>query len=127
MQKSSGAATAPIRPSPRSRKRAFPAFSQARNTAVRPGVCHTTKKGSLIWHAMRKWPGHVMLSGSEESEEGHAVRLVRPDASLPLSMTRQRVFFIACHVHDTFLWRAALHGDCIVDGEHDGENNQADC
>src|SRR5579884_2265784 len=32
-----------------------------------------------------------------ESEVGHAARLVRPDASLPLSMTRQRVFFMACH------------------------------
>ncbi len=31
---------------------------------------------------MRKWPGHVILSGSEESEVGHAARLVRPDASL---------------------------------------------
>ncbi len=44
-----------------------------------------------------------------------------------LSYHKKRVSDMACHVHDTFLWRAALHGDCIVDGEHDGENNQADC
>jgi len=49
---------------------------------------------------MRKWPGHVILSGSEESEVGHACRLVEPDASLPLSMTRERVFFTASQ-HDT--------------------------
>jgi hypothetical protein len=36
----------------------------------------------LTWHAIRKWPERVMLSGSEESEVGHAARLVRPDASL---------------------------------------------
>jgi len=34
---------------------------------------------------------------SEESEVGHAARLVRPDASLPLSMTREGAFFTACH------------------------------
>src|SRR5579885_1437661 len=45
---------------------------------------------------MRKWPGHVMLSGSEESEVGHASRLVEPDASLPLSMTCPGHFLIAC-------------------------------
>jgi len=32
---------------------------------------------------------------SEESEVGHAARLVRPDASLPLSMTREGAFFMA--------------------------------
>jgi hypothetical protein len=32
---------------------------------------------------------------SEESEVGHAARLVRPDASLPLSMTREGAFFTA--------------------------------
>src|SRR5579885_3732667 len=34
---------------------------------------------------------------SEESEVGHAARLVRPDASLPLSMTCQGHLFTACH------------------------------
>src|SRR5579883_2327883 len=34
---------------------------------------------------------------SEASEVGHAARLVRPDASLPLSMTREGAFFTACH------------------------------
>src|SRR5579885_547405 len=35
---------------------------------------------------------------SEESEVGHAARLVRPDASLPLSMTREGAFFTACRL-----------------------------
>src|SRR5579883_2794929 len=35
---------------------------------------------------------------SEESEVGHAARLVRPDASLPLSMTREGAFFTACRM-----------------------------
>ncbi len=33
---------------------------------------------------------------SEESEVGHTARLVRLDASLPLSMTRRGHFLIAC-------------------------------
>ncbi len=50
-----------------------------------------------MYPAITNASSRVMLSGSEESEVGHAVRLVRPDASLPLSMTRQRGFFTACH------------------------------
>jgi hypothetical protein len=38
---------------------------------------------------------------SEESEVGHAARLVRPDASLPLSMTREGAFFTACDMIKT--------------------------
>ena len=46
-----------------------------------------------MYPAITNASSRVMLSGSEESEVGHAVRLVRPDASLPLSMTRQEAFF----------------------------------
>jgi hypothetical protein len=43
----------------------------------------------------KKDPRACHSERSEESEVGHAVRLVRPDASLPLSMTRQRAFVMA--------------------------------
>jgi len=42
---------------------------------------------------------------SEASEVGHAARLVRPDASLPLSMTREGAFFTACWARAKHLWQ----------------------
>ncbi len=42
---------------------------------------------------MKKTLSPVMLNASEASRGGHAARLVRPDASLPLSMTREEAFF----------------------------------
>jgi hypothetical protein len=47
---------------------------------------------SLPCHIKKNQSRHVMLSGSEASGIGHDVWLVRPDASLPLSMTRQEAF-----------------------------------
>jgi len=38
-----------------------------------------------------------MLGGSKASALAHAACLPTRDASLPLSMTRERVFFTACH------------------------------
>jgi hypothetical protein len=46
-------------------------------------------------HAVKKTLGRVMLSESEASGVGHDARLVRPDASLPLSMTRRGHFLMA--------------------------------
>ncbi len=37
---------------------------------------------------------------SEESEEGHAVRLLAADASLSLSMTREETILMACYEKD---------------------------
>ncbi len=58
-----------------------PAIKQA--TRHRPPASHEKVTGTC--HSER----------SEESEVGHAARLVRPDASLPLSMTREGAFFTA--------------------------------
>jgi len=49
---------------------------------------------------MKKTLSPVMLSGSEASRVGHADHSAILDASLPLSMTRERVFFTACHERD---------------------------
>ncbi len=38
-----------------------------------------------------------MLGGSKASALAHAACLPTRDASLPLSITRERVFFTACH------------------------------
>src|SRR5579883_1977695 len=65
---------------------------------------------------MRKWPGHVILSDSEESEVGQAARLVEPDASLPLSMTRRGHFFMACRKKDPLTCHAERQRSICGDG-----------
>src|SRR5579885_2952544 len=69
-------------------------------TGSRHTACHEKVTGTC--HSER----------SEESEVGHASRLVEPDASLPLSMTREGAFFTACyekssstcHARSSLLW-----------------------
>jgi hypothetical protein len=58
-----------------------------------------------------------MLSGSEASEEGHAVRLLAADASLSLSMTRERVFFMACY--------EKVAGTCHAERSEESEEGHA--
>src|SRR5579883_1556706 len=55
--------------------------------------------GSQHTACHEKVTGTCHSERSEESEVGHAARLVRPDASLPLSMTREGAFFTACYEH----------------------------
>src|SRR5579885_1020580 len=55
-----------------------------------------TGQGTLLMACHEKVTGTCHSERSEESEVGHAARLVRPDASLPLSMTREGAFFTAC-------------------------------
>src|SRR5579885_1899253 len=65
-----------------------------------PGACHAEGcEASLSWgmSCHEKVTGTCHSERSEESEVGHAARLVRPDASLPLSMTREGAFFTACY------------------------------
>jgi hypothetical protein len=70
---------------PLAHQRFFAALSMTRRSDVFP-ACHEKVTGTC--HSER----------SEESEVGHAARLVRPDASLPLSMTREGAFFTACRM-----------------------------
>src|SRR5579885_3648726 len=63
-----------------------------------------------------KVAGTCHAESSEESGVGHTARLVRPDASLPLSMTRRGRFLMACHKRSARGWLHGMDGLAAVCG-----------
>src|SRR5579885_431155 len=73
-------------------------------------------RGSQHMACHEKVTGTCHSERSEESEVGHAARLVRPDASLPLSMTCQGRFFTACREQVAPTCHSSLRSELHVGG-----------